>query len=298
MSSEQDTARSGLIFALGAYLMWGFFPLYWRFLVHIPPFEILAHRMVWSLAFVATILGVMNRWAWVRLLNRRTVATYLLAAIFLAINWGVYIWAVNSDFVVETALGYFMTPLINVLFGAAFLGERPRPVQWTAIVLAAIGVLYLTIIYGQLPLIALTLASTFATYGLIKKKAKLGAVESVALESALLFLPALAYVIYAESQSHHFLQAEPLTMAFLAGSGIATMLPLLCFAAAVRRLSLTVLGIMQYIAPSLQFLIGVVIFHEPMSLTRLVGFLFIWSALILFSTESFVRQRTLRKLAK
>jgi chloramphenicol-sensitive protein RarD len=217
---------------------------------------------------------------------------------FLAVNWGTYIWAVNSNFVVETSLGYFMNPLFNVLFGAAFLGERPRPVQWTAIGLAATGVLYLTLVYGQVPYIALVLGSSFATYGLIKKKAKLGALESVTLESALLFLPAFAYLIFAESQNQHFLQGSPLTMTLLAASGIATMLPLLCFAAALRRLSLTVIGIMQYIAPSLQFFIGVVIFNEPMSANRLLGFVFIWAALILFSTESLLRHRTLRKLAK
>lgn len=295
MTNSEQTLKSGLGFALGAYLMWGFFPLYWKLLLHVPSMEILAHRMVWSLLFMTLILSVRRQWSWILKLDLRTLGTYLAAAMFLAINWGMYIWAVNAGFIVETALGYFINPLINVVFGALLLGERPRRVQWIAIGLAALGVLHLTINYGQLPVIALTLASTFAIYGLIKKKAKLGAIEGVTLESALLFLPALGFILFFEwGRDGHLLTGSPSTVLLLLGGGVATMLPLLCFAAAVRRLSLTVLGVMQYIAPTIQFLIGVLIFHEPLTLSRLIGFLFIWSGLLIFSVEGVLSRRKVR----
>lgn len=293
---SEETLKSGIAFALGAYLMWGFFPLYWKLLLHIPSFEILAHRMIWSLIFMLAVLGARRQWGWLRSLKPRVVLAYLLAAIFLATNWGMYIWAVNSGHIVETALGYFITPLINVIFGALILKERPRKGQWFAITIAALGVLHLTILYGQVPWIALTLASTFGIYGLIKKTSPLGAIEGVTLESGLLFLPALAFIIYRESQTGLFIHGSPMTIGLLLGSGMATMLPLLCFAAAVRRLSLTVLGVMQYIAPSLQFVIGVLVFNEPMNTTRFVGFVFIWVALALFTAEGLIRRRRLRAI--
>ncbi|RAL23991.1 EamA family transporter RarD [Lujinxingia litoralis] len=288
--------RSGLGFALGAYLMWGFFPIYWKLLEHVPAMQILAHRMVWSLGFVALILGVRNRWAWVRELTPRALLTYLAASLFLAFNWGMYIWAVNAGYIVETALGYFINPLFNVVIGAIWLGERPRRVQWMAIGLAALGVVYLAVIYGQVPLIALSLASSFAIYGLIKKKAHQGAIEGVALESALLFLPALAFLVFWEWKGQgHLLTGSLSTQLLLIGGGAATMMPLLFFAAAVRRLSLTVIGVMQYIGPTIQFLIGVFIFHEPLTLTRLVGFLFIWAGLLVFTAEGLFQTRRTRR---
>src|SRR5690606_31862614 len=200
-------------------------------------------------------------------------------------------WAVNAGFVVETALGYFINPLINVVFGALVLGERPRKGQWIAILLAASGVFHLAFLYGQVPWIALILASTFGLYGLIKKMSPLGALESVTLESALLFIPALGFIIWSEMEHSYFLGGDGLTQTLLALSGVATMLPLLCFAAAVRRLTLTVLGVMQYIAPTLQFLIGVLLYNEPMDATRLVGFILIWTALAVFSVEGVMTNR-------
>lgn len=296
MSNEERTFRSGLGFALGAYLMWGFFPIYWKYLEHVPAMQILSHRMVWSLGFVVIILGLRGRWAWVRELTPRTLLTYLAASIFLAFNWGMYIWAVNAGYIVETALGYFINPLINVVLGALILGERPRRGQWMAIGLAAFGVVYLTVVYGQLPLIALSLAASFAIYGLIKKKARQGAIEGVALESALLFLPALGFMLFWEWTGEGHLLSGPLsTQLLLIGGGAATMMPLLFFAAAVRRLSLTVIGVMQYLAPTIQFLIGVLIFHEPLTLTRLVGFIFIWLGLVVFTTEGLIQNRRARR---
>lgn len=289
MSTSES--KGGLLFALGAYLMWGVFPIYWKFLIDVPALNILAHRMVWSLAFLLILLTIRTRWSWISKLNRKVVFAYFGASLFLAANWGTYIWAVNAGFVVETALGYFINPLINVVFGALVLGERPRKGQWIAILLAASGVFHLAFLYGQVPWIALILASTFGLYGLIKKMSPLGALESVTLESALLFIPALGFIIWSEMEHSYFLEGDGLTQTLLALSGVATMLPLLCFAAAVRRLTLTVLGVMQYIAPTLQFLIGVLLYNEPMDATRLVGFILIWTALAVFSVEGVMTKR-------
>ncbi len=294
---REDAAREanlGLAYGLGAYLMWGFFPIYWKFLQAIPAGEILAHRMVWSLLFVGALLGLRRRWQWARsvIAQPMIIIAYLAAASFLAVNWGLYIWSVNSGHVVETALGYFINPLVNVLFGALLLGERPRPAQWAAIAVAGCGVLYLTLAYGQPPWIALTLAGTFAVYGLIKKKAPLGALEGLSLETALLCLPALGYLIWLHSTGEGaFGVTDARTHGLLIFSGVATALPLLCFAAAVRRLTLTAVGILQYLAPSIQFLLGVLLYKEPFTLTRLVGFALIWSGLLLYTIEGLAQRR-------
>jgi chloramphenicol-sensitive protein RarD len=294
---EQDQTQSGLLFGLGCYVIWGFFPIYWKFLEHVPSLEILAHRMVWSLGFVAILLALRGRWAWLRETVRkpRLLGIYSVAAALLALNWGVYIWAVNAGVIVETSLGYFINPLINVVFGALFLGERPRPVQWGAIGLAAAGVAYLTWAYGQLPWIALVLAVSFATYGLLKKKASLGAVEGLSVETAVLFFPALAYLLYLEGSGvGSFGHSDAATPGLLAFTGIATALPLVFFAAAIRRLTLTAIGILQYLAPTTQFLIGVFLYDEPFSIDRLIGFVFIWVALIVFTADT-VRHRRARR---
>lgn len=283
--------RSGLLFGLACYALWGFLPVYWKQLLHVPATEILAHRMVWSLGFVVALLVARRRWAWIRTLTARTVGLYTVAALLLALNWGLYIWAVNSGFVVETALGYFMNPLLNVAFGAMFLSERLRRAQWIAVGLAACGVAYLTIVYGRPPWISLTLAVSFAIYALLKKKASLGAIEGLGLETAVLFLPALAYLLWlTNSFGGHFGEGAR-TTTLLAGSGLATALPLVLFAAAVRRLTLTVVGLIQYLAPTLQFLLGVFVYDEPFTPTRLVGFLFIWGGLAVYSAEGLYFRR-------
>lgn len=295
--SESKTNTSGVLFALGCYVLWGFFPVYWKQLQHVDSLEILAHRMSWSLVFVVVILAFQNKWSWIRLAIRkpRVLGVYFAAASLLAVNWGVYIWAVNAGFVVETALGYFINPLINVLFGTLFLGERLRRGQVISVALAACGVLYLTFAYGNLPWIALILAGTFATYGLLKKKASLGAIEGLSLETALLFVPAVAFLIWVElDRGGAFVNSDAHTSALLAFSGVATALPLVFFAAALRRLSLTVVGIVQYLAPTLQFLLGVYLYNEPFTMTRLIGFAFIWLGLALFTAESLRFRRRMR----
>lgn len=290
-----DDSRNGLLYAFGAFGLWGLLPIYWKWLQHVPSMEILGHRMVWSLVFVLGLLAVSNRWAWIRTLNRRTVAVYLGAALLLGANWGLYIWAVNAGRVIETALGYFINPLLNVALGAWVLRERSRRLQWVAIGLAGLGVLYLTFIYGELPWLSLTLGFSFAFYGLFKKLAPLGASEGLALETVLLFPLALIWLIVLELRGEAtFGHADTRTHLLLIGSGVATALPLVFFSAAVRRLTLTVLGLTQYLAPSIQFLLGVFLFAEPFTLSRLIGFAFIWAGLVVYSVEGAWFRRRVR----
>ncbi len=286
--------NKGIVYGLTAYGLWGLLPIYWKYLQQIPATEILAHRMVWSLVFVVALLAYQRKWAWLKpaLQNKRVVLTYFVAGAFLALNWGVYIWAVNAGFIIETSLGYFINPLVNVLFGFLFLGERLRPWQIAAVGVAAAGVLYLTYSYGTLPWIALTLAFSFGIYGLLKKKATLNSLEGFSLETALLFLPALGYLLYRDAQGiGSFGHVDLTTTLLLALTGIATAVPLILFAAAARRTTLTALGIMQYIAPTMQFLLGIYLYREPFSQDRLIGFVLIWIALVIYTAESLILNR-------
>jgi chloramphenicol-sensitive protein RarD len=274
--------------------MWGLFPLYWKTLQHVPALEILSHRMTWSLGFVLLLLLLRRRWDWLKTAvhTPRTLLLFFASATLLSVNWFVYIWGVNAGFIVETSLGYFINPLVSVLMGVVFLGERLRRWQWLAIGLAAAGVIYLTIQYGALPWISLTLASSFALYGLIRKTAPLGSLEGLSLETALMFFPALGYLIYLEVVgTAAFGHVNGLTTWLLGFAGVATAVPLLFFAAGARLIKLATIGILQYIAPTLQFLIGVFIYHEPFTLDRLVGFSFIWLALVIYSGENILFSR-------
>ena len=298
---QGQVSTAGVGYALGAYLLWGFFPAFWKLLQHVPAIQLLAHRMVWSVGFVAILLAVMRRWSWLGKVRRqpKIALVYLSAAVCIAINWGVYIWSVNNGFVVETALGYFMNPLINVVFGALFLKERARRGQWMAILIASIGVLYLTWSYGQPPWIALTLAMTFALYGLIKKKGTLAALEGLSLETALLSVPALAYLVWVEAQGGgSWLGADTMTRTLLVLTGGATVIPLLFFAGAVKRLTLTTVGIIQYLAPTIQFLLGVFVYQEAFGWSKLVGFVFIWTGLVLYTLEGVLRATRMRRARK
>ncbi len=302
MSAPAQPPRAsgaGLAFAFACFGLWGLLPLYWKLLQAVPAVEILAHRMVWSLGFVLVLLAVRRRWGWVRGLGRRTVALYLAAATVLAINWGTFIWAVTHAHVVETSLGYFINPLVNIALGAALLGERPRRAQGVAIALAAVGVAVLTVGYGRPPWVALALAGTFGTYGLLKKLAPLGALEGLALETALLFLPALAWLVLLEVRGvGAFGHVDAATHLLLILSGVATALPLVLFAAAVRRLTLTALGLVHYLAPTLQFLLGVFAFGEPFSRHHALGFAFIWGGLAIYSAEGLRRTRARRRVLR
>ncbi|WP_084956139.1 EamA family transporter RarD [Thermoactinospora rubra] len=290
--------RRGVLYGIAAYTMWGLFPLYWPLLKPAQPVEILAHRVAWSLVAVVAILAVRRHWAWFRGLVRqpRKMALLAVAAVLVAGNWGVYIYAVNSHQVVESALGYFINPLVSVLFGVVLLKERLRPLQWVAVGFGTLAVLVLTVGYGRLPWIALTLAVSFGVYGLVKKQANVGAAESLTVETLVLLAPAIAYLVFLETQgTGTFGHTTPVHAVLLAGAGIVTALPLLSFTAAAIRIPLSTIGLLQYIAPILQFLCGVLIAKETMPLTRWLGFSIVWLALAVFTFDSLRTARQARK---
>lgn len=280
--------RRGYVYGLGAYVLWGFFPLYIKLLRPAGPVEILAHRVVWSVAFVALVLTGMRNWAFLRELLRRprALAGIACAAALIAINWGTYIYGVNSDRVVETALGYFINPLVVVLLGVTVLRERLRPAQWIALGIGGFAVAVLAVDYGRLPYLALTLAVSFGGYGLVKKRLGLPAAEGLFVESAVLALPALSYLgwlTWRSGSSFGQVSIQHTTLMVLAGA--ATAIPLLLFAGAANRMPLTGLGVLQYTAPILQLACGVLIFHEPMPPARMAGFALVWLALIVFTVD-------------
>ncbi|MFD6680441.1 EamA family transporter RarD [Micromonospora parva] len=289
--------RLGYLYGLGAYLLWGFFPLYLKLLRPAGPLEILAHRIVWSVVFVALLLAALRNVGFLRALLRRpwAVAGIVAAAALIAVNWGTYIYGVNSDRVVETALGYFINPLVVVLLGVTVLRERLRPAQWVALGIGASAVAVLTVDYGRLPWLALTLAFSFAGYGLVKKRLGLPAAEGLFVESAVLALPALGYLGWLTAKADlTFGHVSAGHTALLVLAGAATAIPLLMFAGAANRLPLSGLGMIQYLAPILQLGCGVLIFHEPMPPARLAGFALVWLALIVFTADAVRTSRRTR----
>jgi chloramphenicol-sensitive protein RarD len=287
----------GIAAAIVAYALWGILPLYWKALQDVPAFEILCHRTIWSFVFVLLILTARRQWAWLQRARRnpRLLLTFACSACLLGLNWFTYIWAVNAGHIVDTSLGYFVNPLISVLLGVFFLRERLRLWQAIAIGIATAGVLLLTLGYGAFPWIALTLALTFGFYGLLRKTAPLGSLEGLSLEIALLSIPTLAYLVYLEWMgTSSFGHAGTTTSLLLALSGLVTAFPLLMFAYAARQVTLATVGILQYIAPTLQFLLGVFVYGEPFTQTRLVGFAAIWTALLIYSVEGIVKERRQR----
>ncbi|WP_229398732.1 EamA family transporter RarD [Micromonospora okii] len=290
--------RLGYLYGLSAYLLWGFFPLYLKLLKPAGPMEILAHRIVWSVVFVALLLAAMRNIGFLRALARRprALAGIVLAAALVAVNWGTYIYGVNSERVVETALGYFINPLVSVLLGVGVLRERLRPGQWVALGVGAGAVAVLTVDYGRLPWLALTLAVSFAAYGLVKKRLGLPAAEGLFVESAVLALPALGYLGWlAADGGATFGHVSIGHTALLVLAGAATAIPLLFFAGAANRLPLTALGMLQYVAPILQLACGVLIFHEPMPPARLAGFALVWLALLVFTVDALRHSRRARR---
>jgi chloramphenicol-sensitive protein RarD len=286
--------NKGIMYGIGAYLMWGFFPIYFKLLKSATAFEILGHRVVWSFIFLVIIVLVLKQWTEFRksAIRPRTLGIYTLTALLLAANWLTYIYAVNSNQVVESSLGYFINPLVSVLFGVVFLRERLRNGQWLAVAIATMGVVYLTFDHGRPPWIALTLAVTFGLYGLLKKIAPLGALHGLTLETAVLLLPALGFLVWRETQGvGAFGLGEPGFKLLFAAAGVITAIPLLMFGSAARLIPLSMLGILQYIAPTCQFFLGIVVFNEPFTVSRLVGFGIIWIALLLFWVEGYLHHR-------
>jgi chloramphenicol-sensitive protein RarD len=277
---------SGLWSGVAAYGIWGLFPLYWKLVEHVSAVQIISHRIVWSFVTLAIVVAARFRREIASQLDRRTLAIYAIAAILISVNWFLYVYAVNTGFILETSLGYFITPLVNVLLGVIVLRERLRPLQWCAVALAAAGVLHLTFGYGSLPWIAIGLALSFGSYGLVKKKAPLDSLAGLTLETGIVVVPAAAYLFAVQANGHGaFLHSGVRTDLLLVGGGPVTVVPLVLFASAVRRVTLTTVGLLQYIAPTIQFFLGVFLYGEPFAGTRLIGFVIVWTACVLFSVD-------------
>jgi chloramphenicol-sensitive protein RarD len=279
---------AGVLSAGCAFLLWGIFPLYLKSLKAIPPLEILSHRVFWSFMMLALVLTIRHQWGWINAIkkNPRITAAFVASASMLAINWVVYIWAINHDRIVDASLGYFIAPLFNVLFGV-MLGERLRLWQWISVTIATTGVAWLTISAGQLPWIGLTLAFTFGLYGLLRKTASLGALEGLTLETLVMLpLSALFLLLPESGSSHAFVNAGINTSLLLIAAGPVTAIPLLLFAYGARRIPLSLVGILQYIGPTIQLLLGIYLYNEAFSSTKLIGYGLIWCALGLYSIES------------
>jgi chloramphenicol-sensitive protein RarD len=283
-----DERRRGVLSGLGAYALWGLFPLYFPLLEPATGLEIVAHRVLWSLVFVGLLLFALRRWSHVRaaVADRRTLLVLAGAAVLIAGNWLVFVYGVNSGHVVETSLGYFINPLVSVLLGVVGFSERLRPLQWTAVGIAAVAVAVLTVDYGRPPWIALTLALSFGLYGLMKKLVKVEAAPGLFVETALVAVPAIVVLaVLHGSGSGTFGQVSPAHSLLLASSGAATAIPLLLFAAAARRIPLSTVGLLQYLTPLMQLSIGVFVYDEPMPPARLAGFAIVWLALAVFTAD-------------
>ncbi|MEU9618575.1 MULTISPECIES: EamA family transporter RarD [unclassified Streptomyces] len=293
--------RAGLLSGIGAYGLWGVVPLFWPLLKPGGAIEILAHRMVWSLGVVGIALLVLRRWSWIGELVRQPKKLGLIsvAAAVITVNWGLYIWSVNNGHVVEASLGYFINPLVTIAMGVLLLGERLRPAQWVAVGTGVAAVLVLAIGYGQPPWISLTLAFSFATYGLVKKKVNMGGLESLTAETAVLFVPALGYLLWLGARGESTFASEgPGHAVLLASTGIVTATPLVLFGAAAIRVPLSTLGLLQYLAPVFQFVLGILYFHEAMPPERWAGFALVWLALTLLTWDAFRTARRTRARAQ
>jgi chloramphenicol-sensitive protein RarD len=287
--------KKGILYGIGAYSLWGFFPLYWKVLHGVPALQVIGHRIGWSFIILLIYIFVTRQWRDFSAVafNTKTILLYAVAGILLSINWLVYVWGVNSGFIVETSLGYFINPLLSVLMGVIFLRERLRPAQWIPVVIAAIGVIYLTSVYGRLPWIALSLALSFGLYGLVKKLSPLGSLYGLTLETGMVFPAALIFLLFVQVKgTGAFLHNGTTVDLFLMGAGIVTTIPLLMFASAAKQIPLTMIAILQFITPTLQFLIGVFVYKEPFDQSHLIGFVIVWVALVIFWVETFISNRT------
>ncbi|MAY42041.1 MULTISPECIES: EamA family transporter RarD [unclassified Neptuniibacter] len=286
--------KKGVYFALAAFGMWGIVPVYFKSIEHVSPLEVLAHRVVWSVVFLAGFIALTNRMKEIYALFNRPKIIYSLAAsaAVIALNWLVFIWAVGQDRIIESTLGYFINPLINIVFGYFIFSERLRPMQWAAVALAAIAVTYQVILLGELPWVALTLGFSFSIYSLLRKKIPVDSISGLFIETLWLLPISLAYMVWLLSNGNlQFINEDDATMWLLLGAGLVTSFPLLAFASGARRLSLTLIGLLQYIGPSIAFLIAVFYYDEPMNSERLITFILIWLALVIFSVEGLLVQK-------
>ncbi len=286
--------NKGILSGIAAYAMWGFFPIYWKLLHDVPALQLLGHRIGWSFGLLILYILITKQWSDFRSVafDRKILGIYAVAGILLSLNWLIYVWGVNAGFIIETSLGYFINPLLSVLFGVLFLRERLRPMQWVPVIIATIGVIYLAVTYGRLPWIALSLAVSFGLYGLVKKLSPLGSVYGLTLETGIVFPIAMIYLVVIQfSGTGAFLHDGVIVDLLLVGAGVVTTIPLLMFASAAKQIPLNMVGILQYFAPTIQFLIGLFVFKEPFDTTRLIGFGIVWVALIVFWVENLVSHR-------
>ncbi len=287
--------NKGLLFGVSAYIIWGLLPLYWKLVEEAGAYEILAHRGIWSLLICVSLLALRKQLksAYEMVRSSRTFSLLFLASGLLTINWGVYIWSVTVNRVIEAALGYYITPLINVTFGVLLLREKLRPAQWIAVALAAAGVVILTLGYGSLPWIALVLAISWGSYSLIKKSLNLGALETLSLETLFAFLPNLVFLLIIQGNGSAEFGSTWTISILLFGAGAATVIPLLLFNGSTTRLPLSTVGLLQYITPTIMFFIGIYINNEDISMTKVIGFAFIWLALAVLSRDLYRSSRPL-----
>ncbi|GAA3535113.1 EamA family transporter RarD [Aeromicrobium flavum] len=293
-------SKAGLLYGIGAYLCWGFFPLYWPLLEPASAYEVLAHRIVWTLVFCVGLLTITHKWSAFRSIigQRRLMVPLALASVVITLNWGGFIWGVTNGHVIETSLGYFINPLMTVLLGVFLLGENLRRLQWLAVALGTLAVVVLTVDYGRPPWIALLLATSFATYGFLKKRANLGTVEALSVETTILTPFALAYLVFLQvGGTLTFGHEGALNTTLLICTGVVTAIPLLMFGAAATRLSLTTIGILQYLGPILQFVFGLTIFDEEMGTARWIGFVMVWAALVIFTSDALHTRRRAKRTA-
>jgi chloramphenicol-sensitive protein RarD len=291
------TSRAGIGYGLAAYATWGLFPLYWPLLDPTPASQILAHRMVWSLVFIGVVLLFRRHWAFVAALrhDRRLFGLLVLAAVMISVNWGVYIWATNAGHVVEASLGYFITPIVNIALGVVVLKERLRRAQWTAAGVGVIAVIVIAVGLGHVPWIALSLAGSFGSYGLIKKLVQTPALESMGVETSVMAVPALVFLVFVQLHGTGAVGHISIgTDLLLISSGVVTGVPLLCFAAAARRVPLTIMGLLQYLTPILQFVIGIFVRHEKLPASEFAGFALVWVALTILGVSELRQWRRSR----
>ena len=287
MNSKRSEHSLGLIFGVGSYILWGLFPLYWPLLQPANPLEIVSHRAVWTLVFCLIVLALSKQLhSTIAIVKKpKIMAGLFLTTILVSINWLTYIWATNNGHVVEAALGYYINPLIIIAFGVLLLREKMRPLQWLAVGIAAIGVTILTIDYGRLPWVAISLALSWGTYGLVKKKLDLGALNGLAIETLISLIPYAGYLIYLGNQGTGQFGQKPGLTILLISAGAVTAIPLLLFNGSTTRLPYSTIGLLQYITPTIQFSIGVWIRHEDMPAARWIGFVVIWLALLALATD-------------
>lgn len=290
---EDDQTRAGAIAAICAFVFWGMAPVYWKQVAHVPAFEVLCHRILWSLFFVGLMLSLRSGWSTFKAIfsSKKTMLLLTLSGLIVGGNWGLYIWAVNHNMVLQTSLGYYVTPLVSMMLGVAVFKDKIRPIQLCSVFLAVAGVVVQLIIVGELPWVSMVLAFSFGLYGLLRKLANVESMAGLMFETVLLIPFVLIYLGSLELQgTASFLHVDRMTDMYLVGAGIITSLPLMWFAFAACRLRLTTLGLIQYIAPSLAFMQGVFLFNEPFTMGHMLSFMFIWSAIALYSGESWLQR--------